>query len=312
MELLQYLVRYSYAAMFGAIFLCGVGLPIPEELTLLASGLLVGWQKADFYVATIVCVVAVIAGDSVIFLAGRAFGPGLLEKFVSRRTFRRARLAFTRHRFKAVFFSRFVTGLRIPVYGYAGSTGMSWISFAIIDGLGALVMVPACLAIGVLIARSFAADSDAALARIQQLSDDIRFWLGVGLGVLGIVIVVLLLHRWPKRRIVAMATEEPTAGEALDGAPADSEATEPNRVADPSSPGDDEPRDGSAPDAARAEPGTDGPAPDATSPADPAPSATAESATRATGTTPNSDAATINSEANSPASTRDPAAPPGG
>ncbi|HLU48885.1 MAG TPA: DedA family protein [Planctomycetota bacterium] len=208
---LDLIIRYSYAAMFAALILCGLGLPIPEELTLLGGGLLVGWNVADFWVALAVCVVAIIAGDSIVFFLGRWFGPAFLKRILSPRGVRRARIAFNKHRYKTVFFSRFVTGLRVPIYGYAGSTGMSWFKFAILDGLGALVMVPICLFIGKLIARPFGEDHEEALRRVEEFSEGIHFWLALGSGAIAICLAVILFHRWQRRRIVALADDPPDA-----------------------------------------------------------------------------------------------------
>ena len=38
---LDILVEHPYFYMFAILFLCGLGLPIPEEVTLIAAGLLV-------------------------------------------------------------------------------------------------------------------------------------------------------------------------------------------------------------------------------------------------------------------------------
>ena len=42
MDLAGFLARYKYLAMFGVLLLCGIGLPVPEEVTLILSGLAVG------------------------------------------------------------------------------------------------------------------------------------------------------------------------------------------------------------------------------------------------------------------------------
>ena len=70
---------YKYAAMFGVLFLCGVGLTLPEEVTLIAAGLAVGWEEANFWLASVVCVAGILAGDSVIFGMGRYCGRWFLE-----------------------------------------------------------------------------------------------------------------------------------------------------------------------------------------------------------------------------------------
>lgn len=209
MEFLELLLSYSYVAMFVTLILCGLGLPVPEELTLLGSGLLVGWKHANFFLALGTCVIAIIAGDSIVFFLGRWYGPAFLKKVLSPRGVRRARIAFNKHRYKTVFFSRFVTGLRIPIYGYAGSTGMSWFVFALFDGLGALFMVPICLLLGRMIAKFFGEDTDEAMRRVEQLSEGIHFWLAVGGGLIVVALAVLLFHQWQRRRIVALADDPP-------------------------------------------------------------------------------------------------------
>src|SRR5262245_44465315 len=65
--ILDWLLDLRYLAMFGILFLCGVGLPIPEEVTLVGSGLLVGWGEAEFIWASVACVLGILAGDSIIF-----------------------------------------------------------------------------------------------------------------------------------------------------------------------------------------------------------------------------------------------------
>ena len=62
MNVLGWISKLKYAAMCGILFLCGVGLPIPEEVTLVTSGLLVGWKEADFFLASGACILGILAG----------------------------------------------------------------------------------------------------------------------------------------------------------------------------------------------------------------------------------------------------------
>ena len=43
--LIQAISQYRYLAMFGILFVSAMGVPIPEEPLLVASGLSVGWGK---------------------------------------------------------------------------------------------------------------------------------------------------------------------------------------------------------------------------------------------------------------------------
>src|SRR5262245_59039003 len=76
--LLNLVDQYKYATMFGVLFACGLGLPLPEEVTLIASGLAVGWEKAHFFWASVACVAGILAGDAFIFAMGRYFGRSFL------------------------------------------------------------------------------------------------------------------------------------------------------------------------------------------------------------------------------------------
>ncbi|MBI4605791.1 MAG: DedA family protein [Planctomycetes bacterium] len=155
------LERYKYAAMFGILTLCGVGLPVPEEVTLIASGLAVGWEKADFWLASLLCVLGILAGDSIIFALGRYRGRWFLQSkpmrwLLTEKRQERIHRLFARHGRKAVFFARFFAGIRIGVYAYAGQYGMGWIRFLFLDLLGALVSGPTSIAAGAFVAKRIA------------------------------------------------------------------------------------------------------------------------------------------------------------
>lgn len=51
MEFLNILVHifseYGYIAVFLALILCGFGLPVPEDISLVSGGVIAGFGKAD-------------------------------------------------------------------------------------------------------------------------------------------------------------------------------------------------------------------------------------------------------------------------
>ena len=65
--------------MVAILLLCGVGLPLPEEVTLIASGLLVGWHEANFWLASAACSAGILGGDAIIFGLGHHFGSHFLQ-----------------------------------------------------------------------------------------------------------------------------------------------------------------------------------------------------------------------------------------
>ena len=213
------LTRYKYLAMFAVLFLCGLGLPIPEEVTLIASGLVVGWGEADFLLASVACVTGILAGDSIIFALGRYRGRWLMTHRITRGVFTRKRQArvrmlFSRNRTKAVFFARFVAGIRIVVYAYAGQHGVSWVRFLLLDLAGALITGPTSVAIGWFAAVKFA-DKEKAQAAAHRIMGEGTHW--VYLFVAAIVLFLFLRWLWQRRRI---RLEDEAATAVVEGTPA--------------------------------------------------------------------------------------------
>jgi len=202
-RVLDWLLDLKYLAMFGILFLCGMGLPIPEEVTLVGSGLLVGWEEADFFYSSAACVLGILAGDSIIFGLGHHYGRQFLLSrpmrllIPPRRQFKVARF-FARHGTKAVFFARFFAGVRIGVYAYAGSQRMGWLKFLFLDLLGALISGPASILIGAWAARQFAADRAEATKRGLELVHRFGAWLIVG--VILLIALVVAFQVYSRRR----------------------------------------------------------------------------------------------------------------
>ena len=221
---LQLLQNYKYAAMFGILFCCGMGLPIPEEVTLLGSGLAVGWGQADYLLASTFCVLGILAGDSIIFSLGRYCG----RWFLSCRPMRwvlpegrqhRVERLFARHGSKTVFVARFMPGVRIGVYAYAEQHGMGGVRFLALDLLGAMISGPTSIFVGKIAAEKWA-DPAQAEAYAKQLLKRGNYWLGMIL--LGLVFLGFLHWLWTKRserRALEKEAAELLARESPGGVP---------------------------------------------------------------------------------------------
>jgi cytidylate kinase len=218
-QVLNWLVSYKYPAMLGLLTLCGVGLPVPEELTLLSSGLLCGWNEANFFLSSLCCATGILLGDSIIFGLGHVYG----QRFLSSRPMRlllpahrQARVIqfFASHGDKALFFARFFPGVRIGVYAYAGSIGVSWRRFIALDGGGVLLSAPTSILVGHWAAKKFANDRSDAILYASQLSHRLGRWAVMGIVAAGLL--VLLLRRLQLRRRFAHRAE-PRITVAIDG-----------------------------------------------------------------------------------------------
>jgi membrane protein DedA with SNARE-associated domain len=149
----SYIEHFTYVGLFLILVLCGLGLPVPEDLALLTGGFLVHRGITQYPTTLAISFVGVVAGDNSLFFIGRRFGTGILKYlgFVRPRTLPRiARLKrfMDRHGHMAIFYARFLAGMRALVYLTAGSAGVSPRRFVVYDALGALISVPVVVSIG--------------------------------------------------------------------------------------------------------------------------------------------------------------------
>jgi membrane protein DedA with SNARE-associated domain len=137
----------AYAWLAGILLLCGLGLPIPEDISLIAAGYF-SW-KGVLYVHTAfaICFAAVITGDTAAFFMGRFFGRRVLRSQLARRYFTprrqlRVRAYFRKFGSKVVLVGRFTPGLRFTIFFTAGTLHTRPSTFFIYDFAAAAFSVP--------------------------------------------------------------------------------------------------------------------------------------------------------------------------
>lgn len=129
----------SYLAIVLVLILTGSGLPIPEEVPIIAAGILSANETLDPLVAFACCLFGALAGDCVMYWIGYHFGRGVLRdhrwwaRFVTPEREQQVEVQFRRHGFKVFFVARFLVGLRSPVYLTAGILRVSFRRFFVID-----------------------------------------------------------------------------------------------------------------------------------------------------------------------------------
>jgi membrane protein DedA with SNARE-associated domain len=149
----SYIEHFTYVGLFVVLLMCGLGLPLPEDVALLAGGYLVHRGITRYPLTLLVSLVGVVAGDNSLFFLGRRFGTGLVRYFGisrpdSQLQIERIRGFMDRHGHRAIFYARFLAGLRALIYLTAGSFGVSPGRFLIYDFLGAVISVPVVVSLG--------------------------------------------------------------------------------------------------------------------------------------------------------------------
>lgn len=137
----------GYGLIIGILFICGLGVPIPEDITLIAAGILAALGNISFTGALIAGFVGVLLGDTLLFFLGRFYGYRVFKLPVFRRIFTEERIRIAKMRVLSnskfiCFTARFLPGLRAPIFLTAGILGVRPVVFIALDGVAALISVP--------------------------------------------------------------------------------------------------------------------------------------------------------------------------
>lgn len=160
-HLLEIFLQYGYFAVFSVLLLCGFGLPIPEDITLVTGGVISAFGKANVHVMFFVGMLGVMLGDTFVFLIGLWKGERILEfklvkKYLNEKRFELVQEKFSKYGKWVIFMARFMPGLRTPIFFTAGMTKkVSFLRFFLTDFLAAVISVPVWVYLGYLGASNF-------------------------------------------------------------------------------------------------------------------------------------------------------------
>lgn len=204
----QFFTDYGYFAVFGILILCGFGLPVPEDITLVSGGVISGLGYTNVHFMFFVGLAGVLIGDATMFLAGRLFGYRiqrirLFRRILSPRRFSQIQRKFKKYGLGLLFVARFLPGLRSPIYLVSGmSRRVSFITFILMDGMAALISVPVWIYLGYF----FADNLDLLMVYVGDVQKAIYLALGL---VIAIILVIYLKKRFHSK-LNAIAGDEHT------------------------------------------------------------------------------------------------------
>jgi membrane-associated protein len=131
-----------YGALFLLLFLCGIGLPVAQDVLVLAAAGL-GLQSIPLALAAWL---GIVAGDAVTFYWGRHYGARWIRDPRAARFFPPEKLArweegARRFALPFCFVTRFLPGMRSTFFFAGGTLRMTYRSFFVGNGVGALIYV---------------------------------------------------------------------------------------------------------------------------------------------------------------------------
>src|ERR671921_872212 len=189
-RVLSLIEHYGYLVILFGVMLESIGVPLPGETILIASGVLVQRGHLDLGYVIVFGILGAVVGDQTGYWVGREGGRPFVLRwgryvFITPERLGRAEAFFERHGGKAVFLARFFSGLRVFGALVAGISRMRWATFFLYNALGGTVWASAVVALGYFLWASISL---------------VEHWVGRASLLLLAVLALALLLRWAYRR----------------------------------------------------------------------------------------------------------------
>jgi len=185
-----FLAKWSYFGLFLILIAAGLGIPLPEDIPLVAAGWLVYKGRADLWLMIAAGLIGVMVGDSLLFSMGRRYGDHVVEHRWLRRIAKpwlieKARRLYVNHGAKVIFAARFMPGIRAVVFLIAGVFRVPYWKFLLIDGVAALISVPVWVWVGARFSK-----------HLEAILEGARLGTAGVVGVLILALVIWGVYEW--------------------------------------------------------------------------------------------------------------------
>jgi membrane protein DedA with SNARE-associated domain len=204
--MLDWFEQGSYLGIVLFLALTGLGLPIPEEVPIVAAGVASRAGALHWYYALPACLVGALLGDSLMYAIGRFFGARVLKEhpwwsgFLTPERERTIENLIQKHGIKAFFVARFLVGLRSPFYLTAGILRVKYRWFLFADLVCATIVIGGFFGLAYLFGDR--------ITGLIQLAE--RGFTAVVIGVALVALAVVAFFSFRQRRI-RMLDQDPEA-----------------------------------------------------------------------------------------------------
>ena len=147
--------HFPYLGILLLLILGDIGLPFPEDTTLILSGFLVAQDVIKPFQAFLTVYLGLLGTDYFLYWVGKKYGRRVVEhkrfcKIMSPQKLSNLEKKFNKWGIWVVFFGRHLLGLRAQIFIGAGVMKMSAIKFLMADGTSALFTITLMGGIGYL------------------------------------------------------------------------------------------------------------------------------------------------------------------
>jgi membrane protein DedA with SNARE-associated domain len=186
--------HFPYGGLLLLLFLGEIGLPFPEDATLLLSGFLIAHGVTKLVPTLLVVYGGLLVTDFSLYLIGKNYGRRLFEhktfhKLLAPERFERIEKKFKQWGLWVILLGRHIFGLRAQIFLAAGVVRMSPLKFLLADGLSAMLTMILMMGIGYVGGN-----------RVQVLQKDISRIEHFALLAFVLLVVVWIIARYFKSR----------------------------------------------------------------------------------------------------------------
>ena len=197
-----WMAKAGYPVLFGLLFSCGVGLPLPEDIPLLMAGFFVATGKMHLLPAAACAWLGIIGGDCVLYYVGRRYGMAVTKVPVIGSHIKVEKIEqlhgyFEKYGVWVVAVGRLFAGIRGAMVLVAGTIRFTFSHFIIADGLAAIFSGGLFMGLGYYAGIKL---GNGGLARMHELIGQYSRWILLGLAVVAVGVGAWMLWRNRQRR----------------------------------------------------------------------------------------------------------------
>ena len=142
----NFINNFPYLGIFVLLILGAIGLPFPEDTTVMLCGFLVASNVVKPLPSFLVVYIGLLMADFFLYSVGKKYGRRVVEHRRFHRLISPEKLLILEEKFKkrgilVIFIGRHLIGLRAQIFIVAGIMKMSSIKFLIADAVTALVTI---------------------------------------------------------------------------------------------------------------------------------------------------------------------------
>lgn len=152
--------HFPYLGLFGLLILGGLGLPFPEDATLILCGFLIFNDVVKPLPALLVVYAGVLLTDLLLYSIGKKYGPMIVTHKRFQKTISAERLSaleekFSRRGILVVLLGRHLVGVRAQILLVAGVMRMPLLTFLVSDACSASVTIAFMVGVGYMGGNSY-------------------------------------------------------------------------------------------------------------------------------------------------------------